>query len=540
MGKAAMWLRTRLRLGLLELYYGPGSGSRKFWVLARVQLRAMLASLRVGGGRKRAASGWAALALAAGLSLYMSGVYSFALARQLEGSLEPLLAVMPALAALAAAAFTVFAAQGVVFGGRDGDLLLSLPVSAGLVLGAKLTALYVENLVFCLFLTLPAGAAWLWYGGPGGALFVLRLGVGTLFLTLLPTTLSLAAGFLLHALGGRWGNRRSVNLLLYAALTAAGLAGALAVNRSAAGALMGVRPGPLMTPFWLFQRGVCGSLGALAGFCLGAAGLAGLAAALCARAYRRVLLGGRKVRTGLRWNRKRPRSPFRALVEREAARYLATPVYLMNTGLGLAGLVVGGGAAAIMGEKLRTLPLPVSPALLAAAAMGFLLSTVTITGSSVSLEGSRLWILKEAPLAAGTVLRAKAAFQLLLAWPCVLLGTAGAGWGLRLAPAEWGALLAAGLAFALCCALLGLACNLCLPKLDALNDMAVVKQSAASLAAAFGGMGLWLACAGGAWVLSGRWGAAAALGWTALALAALAAALYGWLRTRGARRFQAL
>jgi len=69
-----------------------------------------------------------------------------------------------------------------------------------------------------------------------------------------------------------------------------------------------------------------------------------------------------------------------------------------------------------------------------------------IAAPSVSLEGSRLWILKEAPLAAGTVLRAKAAFQLLLAWPCVLLGTAGAGWGLRLAPAEWGALLAAGLA----------------------------------------------------------------------------------------------
>ena len=39
---------------------------KKFLVLTRVQLRALLSTLRIGGSRKRAASGWGALALAAG------------------------------------------------------------------------------------------------------------------------------------------------------------------------------------------------------------------------------------------------------------------------------------------------------------------------------------------------------------------------------------------------------------------------------------------------------------------------------------------
>ena len=190
---------------------------RKFLILSRVQLRSLLTSFRIGGGRKKVFSGRAALAVMAGLCLYISGFYSFALGSQLAGAdcLELLLLMMPAMGAIMGLVFTAFAAQGVVFGGRDADLLLSMPVSAFTVLLAKLTALYAENLVLCAFLVLPAGAAWLRFGGEGGALFVLRLLLGIPFLAMLPTVLSLAAGFLLSWLGGRFANRKAVNLLLY-------------------------------------------------------------------------------------------------------------------------------------------------------------------------------------------------------------------------------------------------------------------------------------------------------------------------------------
>ena len=54
-----------------------------------------------------------------------------------------------------------------------------------------------------------------------------------------------------------------------------------------------------------------------------------------------------------------------------------------------------------------------------------------------------------------------------------------------LSPAEWVLLLADGLLFALLCAPLGLWLNLRFPKLDAVNDAVVVKQSMAAVLATF-------------------------------------------------------
>ena len=524
---------------------------RKFLVLARVQLRALLASFRVGGSRKRAASGWAALALLAGLCLYLSGVYSFSLGGQLAqaGCLELLLSMMPAAAVIAGLACTAFAAQGVVFGGRDADFLLSMPVSALAVLLAKLTALYVENLLLCAFLMLPAGAAWLWFGGGGGALFLVRLAAGTLFLALLPTVLSLAGGYLLSWLGARLGNRKLVNLALCVLLTAGILLLALRLNGLvgdlAAGALgAGEGESVWSLPFRLFQRGVCGQWGELGLFSLGCLAPAALAAGIFAGSYRRVLTGlhshGR--RGSFRLGRLRAAGRRRALLRKEAGRYFGTPIYLFNTGIGLVLLPIMGIAAAVMGGKLQALLAPLGLPLLAlaAAAMGAALSTVAVTASSISLEGRTLWILKSSPVPAGEVLDSKAGFQLLLEAPCLLVGGAGLAWGLGLSAAEGALLLLAGGAFACFTALLGLTVNLLFPKLDAVSDMAVVKQSMSAMLATLGGMAAAAVWGLAVWALAGKLGEAAALAACALVLLALCALLYRWLHTRGVRRFAEL
>ena len=141
---------------------------KHFLILTRLQLRCLLSSLQVGrGNRKRAVSGWAALAFLSALCLYISCMYSFALGSQLAqaGALDLLLVMLPGMAVILGLMFTAFAAQGVVFSGRDADLLLSMPVPAFTVLLSKLAALYTENLLVCALLVLPAGAARIWFGG---------------------------------------------------------------------------------------------------------------------------------------------------------------------------------------------------------------------------------------------------------------------------------------------------------------------------------------------------------------------------------------
>ena len=173
---------------------------RKFLVLLGLNFRAMLFSFRVGGnGKKRAFTGVGALLLMALLALYLSGTYSFLFAAQLKRvSMLPLLIMMmPVLAVMAGLFFTVFAAQGILFGGRDNDLMLSLPVPAFVLLLARVSALYLENLFFSAFVMLPAAVAYLLNGGVGGFGFVLSMLVGTAVIALIPTLLALILGFLL-------------------------------------------------------------------------------------------------------------------------------------------------------------------------------------------------------------------------------------------------------------------------------------------------------------------------------------------------------
>ncbi|MEG2119840.1 MAG: hypothetical protein RRY53_05740, partial [Pseudoflavonifractor sp.] len=89
--------------------------------------------------------------------------------------------------------FTLFAAQGVIFGGRDNDLMLSMPVSAFTLLLCRVLALYLENLLCTALILLPAGVVYLLHGGGGGGgvLLLLRAGLAAVLLAFLPSVLSL-------------------------------------------------------------------------------------------------------------------------------------------------------------------------------------------------------------------------------------------------------------------------------------------------------------------------------------------------------------
>ena len=124
---------------------------RKLWVLLKLNFRAMLRAFSFQSGaaksKGKAAGGLGALALMAFLSLYLSSAYSFLLTRMLaeQGAAELALPLMAVLACVVSLMFTVMAASGLVFGGRDNDIMLTLPVSAFTVVLGKVLALYLEN-----------------------------------------------------------------------------------------------------------------------------------------------------------------------------------------------------------------------------------------------------------------------------------------------------------------------------------------------------------------------------------------------------------
>lgn len=197
-------------------------------------------------------------------------------------------------------------------------------------------------------------------------------------------------------------------------------------------------------------------------------------------------------------------------------------MYFWNAGIGLIMLVAMGAAALVMQNDLREFigllggALPVMP--MAALAMGFCLCTSAVAAPSISLEGKYLWILREAPVDERSLLWIKTGFELLLSLPCTVIGGVCLIIALQLTAPE-GALLIFSMAlFAGCHAAFGMLMGLTFPKLDAVNETVVVKQSLAVMLDMFVPMGVLGLCALLYW-LGGRMAPALAL---ALPLALLA------------------
>ena len=234
----------------------------------------------------------------------------------------------------------------------------------------------------------------------------------------------------------------------------------------------------------------------------------------------------------------------RALLQRELVHLGACPMWLLNCALSSLLLPVLGVAALWKAADLRTftavyppesLPMLVCGVVCAIAGMNF------ITAPSVSLEGSTLWLLQSLPVAPQQVLQAKLDLQLLLTLPGAWLCAGCAMATLRL-PAGQGILVLAVLtAFVWLTAQLGLALGLCLPNLHWVSEAVVVKRSAASVLALFGG---WLLAGGVLFLpLSLLDHAVPPLAAQAVCLAVLLGLdglLHRWLWTQGAARFSDL
>ncbi len=503
---------------------------KKFSALLKVSVQSMLLSSTNARGRsrKRAATGLSAVALIAFLGLYLSGFYSYMLMQVLAPvNMEALLFIFMGMAALVGGLlFTTFAVRGVVFGGRDNDLLLSMPVSSTLLMASRVTAIYLENLLFSAFVLLPAGVVCAMMSSAGHSLlFWVRLVIATLFLPLLDTALSVLLGALVAFLSARVSRGALGQNIVMGLFLVAALRFSLRLNEMIAGLASnaaGVKESlGWAAPLLWMGEGVMGDWGLLGAFAVCCAVPFVLVVSGLGRVYRQAVtaFAVRAVRNNYRLSAQSASGQRRALLRKEARRFFGTPMYFWNAGLGLLMLLAAGIASLVMRERLAALAAAAGEALpllpLAAAATCFCLCTCPIAAPSVSLEGKYLWILREAPVADSTLVWVKVGFQLLLTLPCAVIAGVCLSAALALPVWQSAVLLLTAIAFAVGHAAFGMLMGLCFPKLDAVNETVVIKQSLAVILSMFVPMAA-LGAAGGLYWLGGK-----AAPWAAVVLPVL-------------------
>ena len=475
-----------------------------FVALVRVNFLALLNMF--GGVRrkqtKKTHSGMGVLVLLIVLALYISGLYSFLFAQFMApmGQLSLMLALMSVIAVAFALIMTAFGSGGIIFGGKDMDFMLSLPISAFSVMLSKVLALYLENLLITLFMMLPCGAIYLYHGGAGGVSFVIMLLVQTLFFSLIPTIFAMLIGLFMAWLQSRLGGKAWVSNLAYLVFFVVLMALGFRLNIVLMKGMASVDSmehmfDTLLYPFGLYRDAILGNLDSAMLFPVITLVPFLVLVYLFSLNYKKILsrMMSHANRSDYKMESLRTSGPFLALFKKELGRFWGTPIYLFNTGIGVL-IVIGASIyACVQKDNLQNVlgqMGELSPFLLVSLIAAFCFSLTSPACVSISLEGKTLWILKEAPIPAKTILLAKALLNILLiAVPSVVC-----------LPLVWyafrftaGELLILGM---LCLSLVlfvpafGLWINLMFPKMDGTNDTLIVKQSKSSFISIMSGMAL--------------------------------------------------
>ncbi len=450
------------------------------------------------------------------LVIVMFAGYSFALAYGLGYAGLP--GLIPAYAVtatgIAALFFTILKTNGFLFGYRDYDLLMSLPVSTNTVIASRFLAIYCTNMVFTLAFMAPMGIGYAIWVKPG-ILFYLYWLIGMFAAPLIPTTVAVIVGALIMAFASRFKYAKVLSTLLSLLLMA------VALIFSMSGGVIGQNlddTADLARLGTVIHQEIC-RFYPLAGIFTKVFESNGflwliLFTGLSLLVYQLFLgllsLRYKAISTGINGHIKRAdyklsalnvASPLQALYRKELKRFFTSNIYVTNIGAGIIMTLLFSVALTIMGpEKLEAaMGMPGLTAILYRI-LPFLLGTMLAlscsAASALSLEGRNLWILQSSPLPVKAIFDSKILVNLTLTLPvCIISGFCLI---LRLQPGltDGILLLAVPVSCSFFSAIWGMFINMKMPRYDWETEMYAVKQSSASMTGMLGGSAIILAAMG--------------------------------------------
>ncbi|WP_337640952.1 hypothetical protein [Anthropogastromicrobium sp.] len=502
-------------------------------VLVKKELAEIFRSYFYNAKKNKARSKGATVAYFVLFALLMAGVLGGMFAMLAKTLCAPLyaaglgwlyFAMMGLIAVLLGAFGSVFNTYSTLYLPKDNDLLLSLPIPVSVLMVSRLVTVYLMGLLYSGVVMLPTILVY-WVA----AAFTLPNLLGGLLLTALISVFVSLVFFAVYY------------FVVFKAQTLISqlLSNALAFGEAVKGAAY---------PIYLFgQVGVGDPIPCLV-ISLVVAALFALIWALISHSFLKLATStGKSERKVYKETAVRPKSVSLALLGKEFSRFLASPNYMLNCGLGILMLPVCGVAllwkggaliellGGVFGEKPGSVPMLLC-------AMGCMIASMNdMAVPSVSLEGKSLWLMQSLPVKPWQVLRAKLSLQLLLTGIPMLFCLLCLAMVYPFAPLDL--LLAAvqTLSFVMLSALFGLFMGLKMPNLNWTQEITVIKQSMGVMIAMFGGWAYTvLFCVGFLLFPGWKLGFAGYMGAFIGLNLVFCGGLYLWLKKRGCGVFAAL
>lgn len=473
----------------------------KLICLIRVQFFAILSDmLSLGGKRKRRPK-----VLYSGILLFIillgcvSFFYCYAIGMGLRmfGSLDILPSMMMAVTCFIVLITTIYKVKGTIFGFKDYDMIMSLPVKVNMVVASRLVFLYAMNILFVLIVMFPAIAAYGLLAKPPITFYLVSI-ILSLFLPLVPIIVASLIGTLIIVLSSRIRYSNVLNIIL--SLGVFLLIIILSIGGDKTGQAL-VDMGNTFTSqvnriyplARMYNTAVIHSdIKAILMFIAISVVAFAIYSLLVGKVFTKintVAMVGR-YRTNYKMGKLKQSTAFMALYRKELRRFFSSTVYTLNAGIGIVILTVAAIAFPFINlDKLMADP---DAAMLlinggASVLVCFCLATSCTTSSSISLEGRNLWIIKSIPVQPKVVLYAKLAVNLTIAAPAIIDAMV---ISLVLSPSLLNCILTVVITalFAIFVALFGLLNNILFSNFEWTNETVVVKQSVPTMISIFGGI----------------------------------------------------
>ncbi len=388
---------------------------------------------------------------------------------------------------------SVFATKTQLYDATDNELLLSMPVPPGAILASRMTMLLITNFLFDLMVGIPALIKWdhaAALSGAGLAAFWLLL----LALPFFSLAVASLLGWIIALFSNRARNKSLITVLVsvvflgvyFLFVTRANVyIQRLVTEKDAIAATLGKN-----MPLYWFGNAVAGpNLPQLVLTLLVLLVPFVLVYVVLSRTFISVATknrGAAKVKYRAREMHETPVE--KALLRRETKRLLASPVYLLNAGLGVGFLYAGAVFLLVDRQKVTSALASMGldgnvTALYAVFATCLIAAMVLFTAPSVSLEGKTIWIVKSLPLTSRQILAAKLRLHRRATLPAAAVLALVCAYTLGIPAALIPPLVLAPCAFVYLSSALGLIAGLRHANLEWINETQVVKQGLAVLLA---------------------------------------------------------
>ena len=380
--------------------------------------------------------------------------------------------------------------NGILFNYKDYDILMSLPIKKSTIILSKLTTLYLSNLLYVLVLMIPSLIAYVRVASVNFVfypVFILTL----LLIPLIPLIISTILGTIITTITSKFRLKTLVNLIItllfmfvimFFSYKMENLSNVDIANLGTSITSKFNQIYPLTRSYINIIKD--NDIKSLLIFIVVPIVLFYIFIKVINKFYIKInnnLSRSYKVKN-YKLRVKKESSSLKALYKKELKRFLSSPIYLLNSGIGSILLVISVICLVFVGkgkidefigiEGLSTMFMTTGPII-----MGIFCALSCTTHSAISLEGKNLWIMKSIPVSPMTIYISKILVNLTILVPSILISAVALSIYLKTSFVTFIFLLITPIIYGIFISLVGLILNLSFPNFNYTNEVRVVKQS---------------------------------------------------------------